>query len=70
MRRAVALAPEKGAGCLVWASALDRVEAAVVLEPEQLLLAARSGPPMRDFEPLPVGPGGEKRGAAQRRRSR
>lgn len=41
MRRAVALAAEKGAGCLVWASALERVEAAVVLEPEQILLAAR-----------------------------
>jgi biotin-(acetyl-CoA carboxylase) ligase len=41
MRRAVALAPEKGAGCLVWASGLDHVEAAVVLEPERILTAAR-----------------------------
>jgi murein DD-endopeptidase MepM/ murein hydrolase activator NlpD len=28
---------------------------------EQLLIAARSGPPLRDFEPLPVGPVREKR---------
>lgn len=37
---------------------------------EQLLLAARSGAPLRDFEPLPVGPGGEKRGGGRRGRAR
>ena len=40
---------------------------------EQLLLAARSAPPMTDFEPLPIGPGGEKGGRGgekQRRRAR
>jgi murein DD-endopeptidase MepM/ murein hydrolase activator NlpD len=37
---------------------------------DRLLLEARSGPPMRDFEPLPVGPGGEKRAGPQRRRAR
>jgi murein DD-endopeptidase MepM/ murein hydrolase activator NlpD len=37
---------------------------------EQLLLAARSRPPMTDFEPLPVGPSGEPRGRSQRWRVR
>lgn len=41
LRRAIALAPEKGAGTLVWSSALHSVEAAVVLEPERILAAAR-----------------------------
>ncbi|MES2711735.1 MAG: biotin/lipoate--protein ligase family protein [Pseudomonadota bacterium] len=41
LRRAIALAPEKGAGTLVWSSALHRVEAAVVLEPERILAASR-----------------------------
>jgi len=41
MARAAALAPEHGAGTLVWVSAYDRIEAAVVLEPEQALAAAR-----------------------------
>lgn len=41
MARAVALAPDHGAGTLVWVSAYDRVEAAVVLEPEQPLSEAR-----------------------------
>lgn len=39
--RAVALAPEHGAGTLVWVSAYDRIEAAVVLEPDQSLATAR-----------------------------
>jgi murein DD-endopeptidase MepM/ murein hydrolase activator NlpD len=37
---------------------------------DRLLLEARSGPPMRDFEPLPVGPGGETRPESRRRRAR
>lgn len=41
LRRAIALAPEKGAGTLVWSAALHRVEAAVVLEPERILAASR-----------------------------
>ncbi|MBW8271432.1 biotin/lipoate--protein ligase family protein [Caldovatus sp. SYSU G05006] len=41
LARAVALAPEHGAGCFVWVRAYARVEAAVVLEPEQPLAAAR-----------------------------
>lgn len=41
MARAVAEAPRHGAGTLVWVGAWDRVEAAVVLEPEQSLAAAR-----------------------------
>lgn len=41
LARAVALAPEHGAGCLVWVRAYARAEAAVVLEPEQPLAAAR-----------------------------
>src|SRR5690242_21797260 len=40
MRQAVARAAE-GAGTLVWVRALSRVEAAVVLEPELPLAAAR-----------------------------
>lgn len=39
--RAVALAPQHGAGTLAWVGAFDRIEAAVVLEPEQPLAAAR-----------------------------
>ncbi len=39
--RAVALAPEHGAGTLVWVRSAARVEAAVVLEPERPLAAAR-----------------------------
>lgn len=39
--RAVAEASRHGAGTLVWVSAYDRVEAAVVLEPEQRLAEAR-----------------------------
>lgn len=41
LARAVELAPEKGAGTLVWVRSSSRVEAAVVLEPEQNLAAAR-----------------------------
>jgi BirA family transcriptional regulator, biotin operon repressor / biotin---[acetyl-CoA-carboxylase] ligase len=41
MARAVELAPEKGAGTLCWVRAYRRLEAAVVLEPEQHLAAAR-----------------------------
>lgn len=41
MARAAALAPDHGAGTLVWVSAAARIEAAVVLEPEQALAAAR-----------------------------
>ncbi|MBY0329171.1 MAG: biotin/lipoate--protein ligase family protein, partial [Acetobacteraceae bacterium] len=41
MARAVALAPEQGAGTLTWVGALRRAEAAVVLEPELPLGAAR-----------------------------
>jgi biotin-(acetyl-CoA carboxylase) ligase len=39
--RAVALAPEHGAGTLAWVRSAARVEAAVVLEPELPLAAAR-----------------------------
>lgn len=39
--RAVELAPAKGAGTLCWVRAFRRLEAAVVLEPEQPLAAAR-----------------------------
>jgi BirA family biotin operon repressor/biotin-[acetyl-CoA-carboxylase] ligase len=41
LARAVALAPEKGAGTLVWVRSASRVEAAVVLEPEAGLAASR-----------------------------
>ncbi|MBR0660252.1 biotin/lipoate--protein ligase family protein [Neoroseomonas oryzicola] len=41
MARAVAEAPRHGAGTLVWARSWSRIEAAVVLEPEQTLAAAR-----------------------------
>jgi hypothetical protein len=41
MARATALAPEHGAGTLVWVRSSARTEAAVVLEPEQPLAAAR-----------------------------
>lgn len=41
MTRALAMAPEHGAGALAWVRSWARVEAAVVLEPEQTLAAAR-----------------------------
>jgi hypothetical protein len=41
MARAIAEAPRHGAGTLVWVRAWSRIEAAVVLEPEQPLAAAR-----------------------------
>ncbi len=41
MARAVAEAPRHGAGTLVWVRSWSRIEAAVVLEPEQPLAAAR-----------------------------
>ena len=41
MARAVAEAPRHGAGTLVWVRSWARIEAAVVLEPEQPLAAAR-----------------------------
>jgi biotin-(acetyl-CoA carboxylase) ligase len=41
MTRALAEAPRHGAGTLVWARSWARIEAAVVLEPEQPLVAAR-----------------------------
>jgi len=41
LARAAALAPEHGAGTLAWVSAYARAEAAVVLEPEMPLRAAR-----------------------------
>lgn len=41
MARAVALAPERGAGTLAWVRSSGRAEAAVVLEPELPLAAAR-----------------------------
>lgn len=41
MARALAEAPVQGAGTLVWARSWARIEAAVVLEPEQTLAAAR-----------------------------
>lgn len=37
MARAVELAPREGAGTLVWVSAMNRAEAAVVLEPDRPL---------------------------------
>jgi BirA family biotin operon repressor/biotin-[acetyl-CoA-carboxylase] ligase len=41
MTRALALAPEHGAGTLAWVRSASRIEAAVVLEPELPLAAAR-----------------------------
>ncbi|WP_245870250.1 biotin/lipoate--protein ligase family protein [Teichococcus rhizosphaerae] len=41
--RAMALAPERGGGLLPWLAAPDRIEAALVLEPEERLAAARAG---------------------------
>ncbi len=41
LARAVALAPEHGAGTLAWVRSAARIEAAVVLEPELPLAAAR-----------------------------
>ncbi len=41
MARAIAEAPAQGAGTLVWVRSWARIEAAVVLEPEQTLSAAR-----------------------------
>ncbi|WP_372618969.1 biotin/lipoate--protein ligase family protein [Falsiroseomonas sp.] len=41
MTRAVALAPQHGAGTLAWVRSAARIEAAVVLEPEQPLAVAR-----------------------------
>jgi BirA family transcriptional regulator, biotin operon repressor / biotin---[acetyl-CoA-carboxylase] ligase len=41
MWRAVELAPREGAGTLAWVRSWSRIEAAVVLEPEQVLAAAR-----------------------------
>lgn len=41
MARAIAMAADHGAGTLVWVRSWARVEAAVVLEPEQPLSAAR-----------------------------
>lgn len=41
--RAMALAPERGGGLLPWLAAPERVEAALVLEPEESLAAARAG---------------------------
>jgi biotin-(acetyl-CoA carboxylase) ligase len=41
LSRAVALAPEHGAGTLVWVRSSARIEAAVVLEPDRMLGAAR-----------------------------
>ncbi|MBR0669879.1 hypothetical protein GXW76_01720 [Roseomonas soli] len=41
VERAVAMAPQHGAGTLVWVRSWARVEVAVVLEPEQTLAAAR-----------------------------
>ena len=41
MERAIALAPQHGAGTFVWVRSWARIEAAVVLEPEQPLAAAR-----------------------------
>lgn len=37
---------------------------------DRLLLAARAGPPLSEFEPLPVGPGGEARKDPRHRRAR
>ncbi len=41
LRHACTLAPEKGAGTLVWVRSWARAEAAIVLEPEEALPAAR-----------------------------
>jgi hypothetical protein len=41
LRHACAIAPEKGAGTLVWVRSWARAEAAIVLEPEEALPAAR-----------------------------
>lgn len=41
LSRAVELAPRDGAGTLVWVRSWSRIEVAVVLEPDQLLAAAR-----------------------------
>lgn len=41
LARAVALAPSRGAGLLCWTRSLARLEAAVVLEPDRPLRAAR-----------------------------
>ncbi|MFC7541398.1 biotin/lipoate--protein ligase family protein [Siccirubricoccus deserti] len=41
LARALALAPERGAGTLAWVRAYARAEAAVVLEPEMPLASAR-----------------------------
>ncbi len=41
LARAIALAPEKGAGTLAWVGAYARAEAALVLEPEMPLRPAR-----------------------------
>jgi hypothetical protein len=41
MARATELAPQHGAGTLAWVRSFSRIEAAVVLEPEQPLAAAR-----------------------------
>ncbi|NKE46476.1 hypothetical protein HB662_16965 [Roseomonas frigidaquae] len=41
LRRAVELAPQHGAGTLAWVRSVARIEAAVVLEPELPLAAAR-----------------------------
>lgn len=40
--RAMALAPERGGGTLTWLAAPERIEAALVLEPEEPLAAARA----------------------------
>jgi biotin-(acetyl-CoA carboxylase) ligase len=42
MARAIALAPEHGAGALAWVRSGARIEAAVVLEPEQPLAPSRA----------------------------
>lgn len=42
MARAVALAPQHGAGSLAWVRSAARIEAAVVLEPDMPLAAARA----------------------------
>jgi hypothetical protein len=41
LRHACAIAPEKGAGTLVWVRSWARAEAAIVLEPEEALPTAR-----------------------------
>jgi len=40
---AMALAPERGGGTLAWLADAERIEAALVLEPEEPLAAARAG---------------------------